>query len=108
MRSNLGKLVGGVVSGANAVALHSFNNNDPYFDNGRETYWPAMGQNFNGMGMYWLKANGDVYRQWGSDEWYPTQGISIYDSWLSQDCLPVAQSMIHIIWTISRGWYNIR
>ena len=56
VESSLGKLVGGVVSGANAVALHSFNNDDPYFDNGRETYWPAMGQNFNGMGMYWLKA----------------------------------------------------
>ena len=58
VESSLGKLVGGVVSGANAVALHSFNNDDPYFNNGRETYWPAMGQNFNGMGMYWLKAKG--------------------------------------------------
>ena len=97
VKSSLGKLVGGVVSGANAVALHSFNNNDPYFDNGRETYWPAMGQNFNGMGMYWLKANGDVYRQWGSDEWYPTQGISIYDSWLSQDRFPKFVATILIL-----------
>ena len=48
--------------------------NDVYFDNGYPTYWPAMGQLHGGCAMFWFKpSKSHVYRQWGSDEWYPTQ-----------------------------------
>ena len=48
--------------------------NDVYFDNGYQTYWPAMGQIHGGLAMFWFKpSKSHVYRQWGSDEWYPTQ-----------------------------------
>ena len=31
---------------------------------------------------YYFKPRGDVYRQSNAQKWYPTQGLSIYDTWL--------------------------
>ena len=32
---------------------------------------------------YYFKPAGDVYRSWCTDQYYPTQGLAIYDTWLA-------------------------
>ena len=40
----------------------------------------------HGTSYYWanhyFKPKGDVYRNWVTDRYYPTQGLAIYDTWL--------------------------